>query len=85
MCLQDSINSGLLIDDLVLILLLFADDMAIVGKTPEDLQHALDLLLEYCNTWGLEVNESKTKIMVFRKGEGLNGTKNGLLMGWVWK
>ena len=68
LCLQDSINSGLLIDDLVLIILLFADDMAIFGKTPEDLQHTLDLLLEYCNTWGLEVNESKTKSMVFRKG-----------------
>ena len=67
--LQDSINSGLLIDDLVLIILLFADDMAIFGKTPEDLQHNLDLLLDYCNTWGLEVNASKTKIMVFRKRE----------------
>jgi len=29
--LQDSINSGLLIDDKVLIILLFADDMAIFG------------------------------------------------------
>ena len=62
--LQDSINSGLLIDDLVLILLLFADNMAIFGKTPEDMQHYLDLLLEYCNTCGLEVNATKTKIMV---------------------
>ena len=31
--LQDSINSGLLIDDLVLIILLFADDMAKLPKT----------------------------------------------------
>jgi hypothetical protein len=30
--LQDNLNSGLLIDDIVLILLLFADDMAIIGK-----------------------------------------------------
>ena len=45
--------------------------MAIFGKTPEDLQHNLDLLLEYCNTWGLEVKASKTKIMVFRNRGGL--------------
>lgn len=32
--LQDNLNSGLLIDDMVLILLLFADDMAIIGKKP---------------------------------------------------
>jgi len=78
--LQDSIHSGLLIDDLVLVFLLFADDMAIFGKTPA-------LLLEYCNTWGLEVNASKTKIMVFRKRGGLNGRKkwtyNGMGMGVV--
>jgi hypothetical protein len=65
--LQDNLNSGLLIDDIVLILLLFADDMAIVGKTPEDLQNSLDLLYSYCFKWGLEVNTMKTKIVVFRK------------------
>jgi len=50
-----------LIDDLVLIILLVEDDMAIIGKTPEDLQHNLDLLLEYKRlmlrkqkTWYLE-------------------------------
>ena len=61
MLLQDGINSELLIDDLVLIILLFADDMVIFGETPEDLQHNLDLLLEYKRlmlrkqkTWYLE-------------------------------
>ena len=33
--LQDSVTSGLSIDDIVLIVLLFADDMAILGKSPE--------------------------------------------------
>jgi hypothetical protein len=65
--LQDNVNSGLLIDDILVIVLLFADDMAIFGKTPDELQHNLDLLHEYCNKWGIEVNGSKTKIMVFRK------------------
>ena len=65
--LQDSINSGLSIDDIVLILLLFADDMAILGKSPAEVQSHLDKLYVYCNAWGLNVNTAKTKIMVFRK------------------
>ena len=55
------------IDDILLILLLFADDMAIIGKSPEEVQSHLDRLLEYCNTWELKVNITKTKIMVSRK------------------
>ena len=34
--LQNDVNSGLDINDIILLLLLFADDMAIFGKTPED-------------------------------------------------
>ena len=65
--LQSDINSGLSFDDVILILLLFADDMAILGKSPLELQSHLDLLHNYCDTWGLKVNTDKTKVMVFRK------------------
>ena len=54
-------------NDIVLIILLFANDMAIFGNNPEDLQNNLNVLHDYCNTWGLEVHGDKTKIMVFRK------------------
>ena len=56
----------MLIDDIVLILLLFADDMVVLGKSPDELQYHLDLLHTYSNSWGLEVNTEKNKIMVFR-------------------
>lgn len=69
--LQDNTNSGLLIDDIVLMLLLFADDMVIFGKSPQELQTNLNMLHEYCKIWGLKVNTTKTKIMVFRKRGGL--------------
>jgi len=49
--------------------------VAIVGKTPLDIQNQLDRLLEYCNAWGLSVNTAKTKIMVFRKRGGLLTTE----------
>ena len=64
--LQNRAESGLLID-IILTILLFADDMVILGKSPEELQYHLDLLHTYCSNWGLEVNAEETKIMVFRK------------------
>jgi hypothetical protein len=65
--LTNNSNTGLVIDDIVLIALLFADDMCIVDESIENLQTSLDQLYNYCNTWGLEVNTEKTKVMVFRK------------------
>lgn len=69
--LQDTINSGININDICLILLLFADDMVLIGLTPVDLQNTLNNLSIYCDKWGLEVNVLKSKIMVFRKRGGL--------------
>ena len=37
------------------------------SQTKEDLQHHLDLLHRFFQTWALTVNLSKTKIMVFQK------------------
>ena len=65
--LQDRVNCGLSIFDLCVMLLCFADDMIIVGNSTEDLQKSLNRLHQYCNRWGLEVNTTKTKIVVFRK------------------
>ena len=43
------------------------DDMVIVGYSTEDLQPSLNQLYEYCQTWDLEVNISKTKNVIFRQ------------------
>ena len=64
--LQSDPASGLTIQDLCVILLLFADDMVILAESPNDLQKSLDNLCLYCDEWGLEVNTDKTKIMFFR-------------------
>ena len=50
MILQGNTNSRILINDIVLIILLFADDMTIFGNNPEDLHNNLNLLHDYCNT-----------------------------------
>ena len=69
--LQDNLNCGINLQDICLILLLFADDMVLIGENPHDLQCSLNKLNEYCNKWGLEVNVDKSKIVVFRKRGGL--------------
>jgi len=67
MYLFDNVNSGLSLDEISFIIMLFAADMVLFGKDVMDLQNSLDLLYGYCQTWGLTVNPDKNKIVVFRK------------------
>ena len=60
----DGIDIGLI----KIFLLLYADDIVIFSSSPEGLQDGLNQLETYCKRWKLQVNTSKTKIMVFRKG-----------------
>ena len=68
---EQFINSGLDgidVNMFKMFMLLYADDIVIFANSADELQHGLDLLLNYCNIWKLTVNVSKTKVMVFRKG-----------------
>ena len=49
-------------------MLLYADDVVIVGDQVNRVQKCLNLLEIYCRKWGLTVNMKKTKVMVFRNG-----------------
>jgi len=65
-------------------LLSFADDIAIIVKTPTEIHNYLYNLSTYCNHWGLHANIVKAKIMVFRKRGGVLSCErwnyNGQLM-----
>ena len=78
--LQGTPDSGLVIDDIVLIILLFVDDMVIFGKTPQELQDNLDHLHSYCTKWGLKVNTDTTKLCFLGKEVGYYKTKAGLTL-----
>jgi len=69
--MQSKVDSGVQIDDIMLTMLLFEDDMAIFAKPPEELQDHLNNRLSYCNSSGLHVNTNKTQVMVFRKRCGV--------------
>ena len=63
---NDAIGSRVM--DIIIMLIKFADDMAVFSETREGLQIALDKLSMYCKKWGVSVNIPKTKIVVFREG-----------------
>ena len=70
--LEDSRSSNIISDipyqdDTKINNLLFADDLAIFSLSKEDLQKRISTLEQYSNEWGLELNLSKTKIMIFNK------------------
>jgi hypothetical protein len=57
--------------NILLFIILFADDTVLFAKTPGQLQSFLDQLDVYCNRWNIEVNTDKTKIVVFQRGNSV--------------
>jgi len=53
--------------DIVVKLLLYADDLALMSETPQGLQKQIDALSEFCVERQLVINVSKTKVVVFEK------------------
>ena len=49
-------------------LLMYADDIVLLGDTVLELQRKIRVLEEFCGKWGMEVNLTKTKAVVFRNG-----------------
>ncbi|UYV73101.1 hypothetical protein LAZ67_10001831 [Cordylochernes scorpioides] len=60
-------------------LLLYADDIAIIGESRMNLQKKIKILKEYLDENLMTLNESKSKIMVFR-----NGGKPSNKDRWFW-
>ena len=46
-------------------LLMYADDIILVSRSKAGLQNALNVCYEYFEKWELEVNITKTKVMIF--------------------
>ena len=63
----DSTCDPVLLHDLNISCLLFADDIVLLSETKEGLQNCLERLQDYCDKWLLRVNTKKTKIMIMNK------------------
>ena len=59
--------------------LLWADDLILLSLSPETCRKQLDTLGQYCNEWGIEVNELKTQVMVLGANNRTNHLKFNLL------
>ena len=52
-------------------IMLYADDLIILAKSEEELQEKMNVLQLFCQENKLQVNEKKTKVMVFNRGNNL--------------
>ena len=54
-------------DNLKINYIAFADDIVVLSETDEGLQHSIWKLDQYFSKWGLSINTSKTKVVIFNK------------------
>ena len=72
--INSDLNEIFTIDELKLFLVLYADDQVVFAKSPATLQLLLNDIEQYCRLWGLKINTSKTKSMIFERGRHTNYT-----------
>ena len=62
----NGLDRGVKVNGRKVSLLLYADDIVLLGNCARDIQLMLDCLHEWCEEWCLMVNPSKSKIVHFR-------------------
>ncbi|KAG1712184.1 Chorion peroxidase [Nymphon striatum] len=60
--------------------LLYADDTCLIADTADELQLSLDSLTEYCKINHLIINVSKSKVVVFHKGDTRPNIHLGMML-----
>ena len=63
--LNDNATHPVCIGDTTLNILLYADDIVLISESKSGLQCCLNILSDYCTSWKLHVNTSKSKILIF--------------------
>ncbi|NQZ52225.1 MAG: reverse transcriptase family protein [Moritella sp.] len=61
--------------------LLWADDLVLLALDEPTLQSTLDVLTNFCDSWGLQINPKKTKILIFNKSGKLIKPSTNLRIG----
>lgn len=68
-------SKGIEIDMLKILTLLYADDTVLFSNSHEAMQDTLNHYEHYCNKWQLQINEDKTKVMIFGRKKKNTGFK----------
>ena len=58
-------DEGIKIADNICIVILYADDLAIMCESPSGLQNMLGYVEEFCQLYMMEVNTTKSEVVVF--------------------
>lgn len=66
--IHTDLNGIFSIEELKLFLILYADDQVLFASSALSLQSMLNNIEQYCNQWGLQINTSKTQVLIFEKG-----------------
>ena len=66
---MNELNIGIDISDRKLSALLYADDIALLAKSEDDLQLLLNKLGDWCKRWRVLINTNKSKCVHFRKSK----------------
>ena len=62
-----SLNKGINIAGHNVSILLYADDIALISESEQNLQSMLNCLHQWCIDWRMSINQTKTKVVHFRK------------------
>ena len=65
-CLDEAGCAGTILAGIVIILLLYADDIVLLARCPSDLDKQLRLLNDFYSTTGMTVNSDKTKVIFLK-------------------
>ncbi len=66
---------GVEVDCLMVALLLYADDLAILVESEQDLHDMLNVLHEWTKEFDMSVNIDETKVLHFRRGPSITCTE----------
>ena len=64
--LKKSKFKGILMGNTIeVFLLMYVDDIVLLGDTVLELQKKINMLEKFCDKWGMEVNLTKTQVILF--------------------
>ena len=73
----DGVGIGIDVGKQLINCLLFADDIALIAETEEELQRLLDVASAFVIKWNLSFNFNKSKVLVVGKEKGSIDLNNG--------
>ena len=68
-CLNDPLCDLITLNDVLIKCLMYADDIVLLSSSQRGIQKQLNILDKYCEEWQLNLNVSKTKIMIIAKNK----------------